>query len=330
MTNDDYRNRRLHAIIYNQGAYFAARCPELTLVATSKSTPDEALDDLISLCVEHISLSRGFNLLDMIYFMAWQLGAVLVHLQLVEDGARNALVLGRQGQIAAETSDELLKRLNYARRQCEAIELGEVILDRIQRFTVQLRVGTTYEIVANEAKYLREAIEAVLSLRRFVFIPPARANTLDNLEKDWADALAGFPEAQQDIRDAVECYTLDKNTACIFHLMRVAEYGLRRLAEQLQVVTTDRGEPQPLEFADWNKIIAAIRNTITGVRKLPSGPEKQAQLQSWSETADHCEYMKDIWRNTVSHTRMSYKESDALSACERVREFMSFLARSLK
>lgn len=152
----------------------------------------------------------------MIYFMAWQLGAVLVHLQLTESAASNALALGRHVQVAPESSDELLKRLDYARRQCEAIELGQTVLARIQRFTVALRVGTTYETVANEAKYLREAIEAELPLKRFVFIPAARVSKLDSLDNDWADVLAAFSLATQDIHDAVECYALDKHTACIF------------------------------------------------------------------------------------------------------------------
>jgi hypothetical protein len=74
----------------------------------------------------------------------------------------------------------------------------------------------------------------------------------------------------------------------------------------------------------------AIKNKIGAARQLSKGPLREAQLQSWPEAADHCEYMKDNWRNAVLHTRKRYKDSEALDACERVRDFMSFLARSLK
>jgi hypothetical protein len=112
--------------------------------------------------------------------------------------------------------------------------------------------------------------------------------------------------------------------------MRVSEHGLRRLARRLHVTLTDKGNLHPLEYADWDKLLTAIRNKIIEARKLSKGPRKEKQLQSWSEAGDHCEYMKDIWRNSVSHTRQPYKNSEALGACERVRDFMSFLVRSFK
>lgn len=112
--------------------------------------------------------------------------------------------------------------------------------------------------------------------------------------------------------------------------MRVSEHGLRQLARRLHVTLMDRGKRQPLEFADWNKLIIGIKNKISEARKLSAGSKKQYQIDLWSDAADHCEYMKDIWRNAVSHTRRSYSDTDALGAYERVREFMSFLAKSLK
>lgn len=38
--------------------------------------------------------------------------------------------------------------------------------------------------------------------------------------------------------------------------------------------------------------------------------------------------MKDIWRNTVSHTRKAYNQPEALAVMERVKDFMRFLARN--
>jgi hypothetical protein len=268
----------------------------------------------------------------MIQFMAWQLGLALVQLKDYELGARNHCdFLGNRNLVVPnDYAQRLTTFLAYARRQFEAIELGQAVLRLTNNFLGDLQLDTTYDRVANSAHFLLEAVESELKLRRFAFVPVQRVTKLDNIDKDWAGVQATFPTAKDDIRDAVECYALDKHTACIFHLMRVSEHGLRRLARRLRVTLTDKGKKQPLEYADWDKILIAIKNKISDARKLPRGPTKEARLQSWSEAADHCEYMKDNWRNAVSHTRKPYTPTDAMQASERVHAFMSFLAKSLK
>lgn len=44
-----------------------------------------------------------------------------------------------------------------------------------------------------------------------------------------------FPSALEDIKEVGNCYATDRNTACVFHCMRVVEYGLRALAKRLRV-----------------------------------------------------------------------------------------------
>jgi hypothetical protein len=110
-------------------------------------------------------------------------------------------------------------------------------------FVTDLKFDITYDRIANSVHFLLEAVESELTLRRFAFVPVSRALKLDNIDKDWADVQEEFPTAKADIRDAVECYALDKHRACIFHLMRVSEHGLRRLARRLHVTLTDKGNP---------------------------------------------------------------------------------------
>jgi hypothetical protein len=269
----------------------------------------------------------------MIYFPVWQLGLALVKLKNVEDGARNhcAFLQNRDVALPTDYAQSVSGYVRYGRQQFAFIELGQAVLRLADNLIRDLGLGfITYGDLANHCHFLIEAVEAELKMRRFAYVPVARATKLDNIDNDWADVQAAFPTSKEDIRDAIECYALDKHTACIFHLMRVSEHGLRNLARRLRVTLTDKGKKQPLEFADWDKIITAIKNKIAEARKLSKGPTKEARLQSWSEAADHCEYMKDNWRNAVSHTRKSYTPSDAMQASERVHAFMSFLARSLK
>ncbi len=133
-----------------------------------------------------------------------------------------------------------------------------------------------------------------------------------------------------DLTETSECLIAGRSTACIFHLMRAAEHGIRVLANKFAVELTDTGKLCPIEAATWDKIICAIKNSIDkSTRPLPKGSERTAQLALYSDAADHCTFMKDIWRNDLSHAGKPYLEPEALGAFNRVRDFMIFLANAL-
>jgi len=113
--------------------------------------------------------------------------------------------------------------------------------------------------------------------------------------------------------------------------MRVSEFGLRRIAAKLKVKLFDKGKLQQVEYATWGKVIDGVHLKIKAARQLSAGAKKQAQLTRFSEAGDHLRiFMKDIWRNSVSHTRKPYIRDEALAAFNRVGAFMKFLARDMK
>jgi hypothetical protein len=143
----------------------------------------------------------------------------------------------------------------------------------------------------------------------------------------WGDAIfEALPHAHEDIRDAGHSIGCELYTAAVFHLMRVAEHGLRELAKHLRVKLRDKGMAQPVDHATWDKVITAARNQISSARLLAAGPKKKARLAKYARAADHCDYMKDIWRNDVAHTQRSYNRKDALAVLARVREFTELVA----
>jgi hypothetical protein len=213
-----------------------------------------------------------------------------------------------------------------ARRQCELIELAGSVR-RCDLFLKALKPGLRWLELKNQAKVLLEEIEGELHHRRFAFVTNAKATIHDSLSKDWADVWATFPSSKADTEAATDCYALEQHTASVFHLMRVAEFGLRALAKKLRVKITHKGKACPVEYGDWGKVITEIKSKITLAHALPAGPKRQTKLEFYSDAADHCTFMKDIWRNNVSHTRKVYNESEALAVLSRVKGFMAFLAR---
>ena len=111
--------------------------------------------------------------------------------------------------------------------------------------------------------------------------------------------------------------------------MRVAEHRLRILAKKMRVSLDLRhkGHIIPIDHAEWQKVITAIKNKLDTIKALPSGPKRTAQLEKLSDAGDHCLFMKDIWRNAVSHARKPYSEPEAKAAMGRVKDFMTFVAK---
>ena len=168
-----------------------------------------------------------------------------------------------------------------------------------------------------------------LRRRRFLRIANGRRQYLDQQHLFGHIVSDRFPNAVGDIRAAGNCLAAECDTAAVFHLMRVAEHGLRAVAKKLRVKLKHKGQNQPIEYADWNDVIVGIKNQITEARKLSRGPKKEAALQFYSDIADQCEYMKDIWRNTIAHTRRPYSGPEAIAVTDRVKAFMVRLASEL-
>jgi hypothetical protein len=169
-------------------------------------------------------------------------------------------------------------------------------------------------------------MEGDLQYRRFAFVPPDKAAVLDALGNDWSFIWAHVQRARADSEEAVYCYALGRNDACIFHAMRVSELGLRILAKQFRV-KVKRG----VEFAGWHDLIVAIDKKATAESNKPASDVRQKRLEFFSKAADRCERMNNIWRREISHARrgVKYPDGEALDALKATQELMSIIAERI-
>jgi hypothetical protein len=195
--------------------------------------------------------------------------------------------------------------------------------------------ASTGQLTFNQAEHelvvLRQCIEADLEKRMFAFIEPHHAELFWAIEKTWQEVLAKLPDSGKDIEDAHVTYMAEVYTSTVFHMMRVAEHGLRALAKKLRIsrALKHKGHNIPIDHAEWQQVITEIKNKLGVIQQKPRGPKRTAELELLSDAADHCTFMKDIWRNSVSHTRKPYGEPEARAAIDRVRGFMQFVATQL-
>jgi len=212
------------------------------------------------------------------------------------------------------------------------IFLDDDLASRLWLLREQLKGGEKFtgEMLARDLQGLYGQMQRALHKRKFAYIPPPNDAFFEQEKLFGDDVYEKFPKARVDIKDAGNAFAASLYTACIFHLMRAGEHGLRRLGKKLKIVVTHTKTIIPIEYGEWDKIITLINNKIATARALPTGPKRQRLLEIYSDASQHCLFMKDIWRNTASHARKEYSDPEALAAMGRVKEFLQFLAKGMK
>lgn len=152
------------------------------------------------------------------------------------------------------------------------------------------------------------------------------ARRLGLVDGEWKDVILAFGSSRPEILAAVDCFALGHNTASVFHMMRVAEIGLRALARE-RGVSFPR---HPIEWADWQNILEQTEaKAKDATRNMARGPAKDAALAFYSGAIGQLHAFKDTYRNAVMHVRRSYDQLDALRAINQVRDFMNGLSAKI-
>lgn len=210
---------------------------------------------------------------------------------------------------------------------CRAIGLEQSAL---QATVVHQHVAYQGELcnnssVASDLEALITLVVSELSKQRFAYIPLDSHKYFEQENLFLLNQpITQFPSADQDIRDAGNAYAVGLYTATVFHLMRVAEIGLRVFAKHLRV-----GMPKkkgPIQWAQWEDILRELRLKIDKLStRAGAKPKKSADRAFYRGLLTEFEGFKDMYRNDVMHVRKTYSQGEATSALERVGEFIQRL-----
>lgn len=173
--------------------------------------------------------------------------------------------------------------------------------------------------LAENARIVRQALLDDLSRHLFFYIPDEYRHLMEQSNRAFGDKVeVVFTDAKRDIEAAARCLALNEWTACVFHLMRVLEHGLRPMARHFNV---------SFDISSWHQVIQGIENGIAGLRnKQGLQASDRDEITYYSQAASQFRYFKDAWRNHVSHSREHYDERDAWQIFTHVREFMQHIA----
>ncbi|MCH7737526.1 MAG: hypothetical protein IH872_09025 [Chloroflexi bacterium] len=134
------------------------------------------------------------------------------------------------------------------------------------------------------------------------------------------DVAASFQKASFDIEEAGKCLAFDRGTACVFHLMRVMELGLRVLGDALGIPSTSN--------RNWDEILNKADKEMKQ-RRQDQSPEWQSDEVFFSSAVAHLRSVKIAWRNPTMHIEAKYTEEEAEDIWTHVASFMRHLSTRL-
>lgn len=167
-------------------------------------------------------------------------------------------------------------------------------------------------------KEIDSRIHDELEGQLFFYIPPDEAAYFN--EPNWIgiEVLLKFPSVEWEATEAASCYALQRYTACVFHLMRVLEYGLAALASALGVSTAN---------PNWHQILVGCENHIKDLKGCD--PNWKQNEQFYNAAALEFRHFQRALRNHTAHVHEKYSASDAKTAMDHVGSFMKHLSERL-
>ena len=184
-----------------------------------------------------------------------------------------------------------------------------------------IAITTSKEEWSGKLNLFRHAVFLEMKQHLFLWVPLERAKFFNETEKTFGDEVANmFPKALSEIREAGNCYATGCSTACVFHLMRVMEIGLRAVYISLGL-SFDPHVSWGNVLKNWSP--EEIKGNPTANAKM------MADLSFYQDVRATVSSVKDSWRNGTMHFDRSYNESEALEIMTAVRGFMKCVAAKI-
>jgi hypothetical protein len=284
---------------------------------------------------------NGDNILDSPWDWPDNPSRLVTWMEILEFGAAAFVelsnLLGRLDELfdaAASQSnairDDTLKRMknaewNQVRETCNSIGLAMSVksVDRVVETlrSENLSIGQVRAAYAEMHNRIVDELESKL----FLYIPEANVELYHAGKLFGAQVEEAFPSTLYDIKEAGKCLALGRNTACVFHLMRVVGAGVTALGKSLNEPTLDASHN-----LTWDNVLRRCGKEV-GATFDKMSPTWQADKQFYAEATARLFAVKDAWRNPNAHEiGAKYTDEEASDIYRTVRSFMRQLATKLK
>ncbi len=181
------------------------------------------------------------------------------------------------------------------------------------------KIGKDYKLseYQSDSKELVSRIKSQLGSRLFMFMPIRQAQYYRDRLPFGKEVSDKWPELAYDIEEASKCFATQRHTAVVFHLMRVMEVGVHKLADRLNVKLSAQ------RTWTWGSILDEIDKKLDNIKaKSPKAQDKKRPLE---EAASYLHHVKNVWRNQTMHPKETYTEEETERVFANVKQFMQHL-----
>jgi hypothetical protein len=281
--------------------------------------------------VSEDSRLRLWSLLDIMnLFEAGRLQDAIDDLRII---ACDAEVLAEQYRGSSDPTDQqFTKRAHLAVQRAGRLTMKHLFAHAnaiATRAEMELDSPKEYAAIRSEVTHVADAIRDELWKRSFFVVSPERRDYAENPQYIGQKVIDAFPSARLDVYEAGNCLAADCNTAAVFHLMRIVEWGLRALCAHVGLRKARRrnGKHVPVSYVDWETMLNQLQPLVDAkIEKMRRGKTKQEAQEFYYPALQDIRAIRDAWRNHLMHTRATYTPADAEAILSHVKRLMTTLS----
>jgi hypothetical protein len=238
-----------------------------------------------------------------------------------------------------ESNVEMVMRECAARLLLEeTIHTCVLIEDLFRRYEYQ---KYTYKDLADILERLQKDIKRGASQQYFFHyprnLPPLVCDGIGfgGAGGEWKGIIDAFHSAKREIEAGVDCFAMGDYPGCIFHMMRIAELGLRLLAIERGIRKVRNNKP--LEYAMWGEILHKLQEALDDLRTARGNKRsltakkrenREAAISFYSTIISDLQALLPL-RDRISHYRDKADIGQAFTSMNRVHEMMTVMAPRL-
>jgi hypothetical protein len=234
-----------------------------------------------------------------------------IHLLQVMDNSAG-LVRSSSGVLPAHVIATDVIAADTIKALCD--EIGLVVAARATEY---IRDANTSEEFVFAFRHVKSTIHGELRGQTFYAPHTSLGKYFRQSRLFGDDVWTAFPSANDDIYEAGMCLSLDRYTACVMHLMRAMEIGLRTLGATLEI------KPQN----DWGGTLREIEKALEA--RLAVTKARSADEIFYADVAAQIDNVRLAYRNPTMHPDRTYSLERAEDIFVATRSLMRHLATEL-
>jgi len=171
---------------------------------------------------------------------------------------------------------------------------------------------------ANE--YLRNVFYDTINSYNFLVIDNSDLLYWKQYDPMFGDEVESkFPEIRGEIREAGKCISVDRHTAAVFHLMRIIEFGLKKMSSELGIPYAP----------SWEAYINQLSKILDSKNYKNLTDDQKNKREFYRNILTDITSIKQSCRNPTMHFNDVYDEEQAKNIFTGVKAFIKHLASNL-